>query len=30
MARPGGGSDDAQKEVKNNNFPEFFGNKYSP
>ena len=30
MARTGGGSDDAQKEVKNNNFPEFLGNKYSP
>jgi hypothetical protein len=30
MAGPGGGSDDAQKEVKNNNFPEFLGNKYSP
>ena len=30
MARPGGSSDDAQKEVKNNKFPKFFGNKYSP
>ena len=30
MAKPGGGSDDAQKEVKNNKFPEIFGNKCSP
>ena len=30
MARPSGGSDDAEKKVKNNKFPKFFGNKYSP
>ena len=30
MAKPGGGSDDAQKEIKNNEFPKIFGNKCSP
>lgn len=30
MARPSGGSDDAQKEIRNNEFPEFFVNKCSP
>ena len=30
MARPGGSSDDAQKEIKNNKFPKIFGNKCSP
>ena len=29
MARPVGGSDDAQKEIKNNKIPKFFGNKCS-
>ena len=30
MARPGGSSDDAQKEIRIHEFPKFFGNKCSP
>ena len=30
MARPGGSSDDAQKEIRIHEFPKLFGNKCSP
>ena len=30
MARPGGGSADAQKEIRIHEFPKIFGNKCSP